>query len=201
MLSFKQYLNEEVEGSLSIFDIDDTLFHSKSKVLVKKDGKTVKELEPAEYNVYKLEPGETYDFSQFRSSKIFYDTARPIETVFKLAKRMIAQFGKYVNKKIIIVTARSDLDNKNLFLKTFQKYGFNTDKVHVYRAGNISKPGAEAKKQIIRDQIKVGKYNIVRMFDDDHNNLNKFLELAKEFAGIKFEAFAITKQGQIQRYR
>ena len=40
MLSFKQYLNEEVEGSLSIFDIDDTLFHSKSKVLVKKDGKT-----------------------------------------------------------------------------------------------------------------------------------------------------------------
>ena len=84
-----------------IFDIDDTLFHSKSKVLVKKDGKTVKELEPAEYNVYKLEPGETYDFSQFRSSKIFYDTARPIETVFKLAKRMIAQFGKYVNKKTI----------------------------------------------------------------------------------------------------
>ena len=41
MQSFKQYISEGTKG-LTIFDIDDTMFKTKAKVEVKKDGKVVK---------------------------------------------------------------------------------------------------------------------------------------------------------------
>jgi hypothetical protein len=49
MISFKEFIKEDVESSLSIFDIDDTLFRTKTSVHVMKDGKKVKSLTPAEY--------------------------------------------------------------------------------------------------------------------------------------------------------
>lgn len=200
MLKFKQYLNESPAqaGSLTIFDIDDTLFNTTTKVLVKRGGKTVNALTPAEFNVYKLKDNEEFDFSQFRSAKVFADTAKPIGNVFRIAKKLINRLVP--NKRIIIVTARSDLDDKKLFLATFKKYGFDTDKVHVYRAGNIPKHGAEAKKDIIRDQINKGKYVSVKMFDDAKANLDKFIELHSEFPNVTFEAFMIHEDGKITRY-
>ena len=200
MLKFREYIAEEVSGSLSIFDIDDTLFHTTTKVYVTKGGKSVGELSPAECTVYKLKPGEEFDFAQFRSAKVFADTAKPIQTVFKTAKKMINRFRAHPNKRIIVVTARADLDDKHLFLDTFRKYGFDTGQVHIYRAGNIKAPGAEAKKQIIRDQMKGGNYSIVRMFDDAKANLDKFIELHTEFPKVNFEAFLIHEDGRITRY-
>ncbi len=200
MLKFREYIAEEVSGSLSIFDIDDTLFSTTTQVFVKKDGKVVEKLTPAQFNVYKLKPGEEFDFAQFRSSKVFSDTAKPIQTVFKTAKKMITRFRANPNKRIIVVTARADLDDKHLFLDTFRKYGFDVGQVHIYRAGNIKAPGAEAKKQIIRDQMKGGKYSIVRMFDDAKANLDKFIELHTEFPKVNFEAFLIHEDGRITRY-
>ena len=201
MLTFKQYIAEDAgAASLSIFDIDDTLFRTDTKVLVKKDGKTVRELTPAEYNVNKLTSGEEYDFTQFRSSAIFFKTAKPIDTVFKTAKKMLAKFAGYAQKKITIITARDDLDDKNLFLKTFKKYGFNIDRVFVHRAGNLKMAGPAAKAQIARNELKNGKYSIARMFDDHEGNLDAFLALSKEFSDIKFEAFFIDETGNITRY-
>jgi hypothetical protein len=201
MLGFKEYIAENVgAGSLSVFDIDDTLFHTTTKVYVTKGGKKVGELSPAEFNVYKLKPGEEFDFAQFRSAEVFAKTAKPIETVFKTAKKMINRFRAHPNKRIIICTARADLDDKHLFLDTFKKYGFDISKVHVYRAGNIKAPGAEAKKQIVRDQMKAGQYSFARMFDDAKANLDKFLELKQEFPEVNFEAFLIHEDGRITRY-
>lgn len=201
MHNFKQYIAEGANAaSLSIFDIDDTLFKSDTKVLVKKEGKTIRELTPAEYNVDELSPGESYDFHQFRSSAIFFKTAKPIDTVFKTAKRMLAKFSGYAQKKITIITARDDLDDRNLFLKTFKKYGFNIDKVFVHRAGKLKIAGPDAKAQIAREELKKGKYTIARMFDDHEGNLDAFLALSKEFTNIKFEAFFVSETGNITRY-
>lgn len=201
MITFKQFIKEDAgAASLSIFDIDDTLFKTDTKVLVKKNGKTVRELTPAEYNVDKLSAGEEYDFSQFRSSAIFHQTAKPVDTVFKTAKKMLSKFAGYAQKKITIITAREDLDDKKLFLKTFRKYGFNIDRVYVYRAGNLKMKGPEAKAKIARDELKNGKYTIARMFDDHEGNLDAFLALSKEFPSIKFEAFFVHENGNITRY-
>ena len=73
-LSFEQYLAESNKG-LTIFDIDDTMFKTDARVLVKTGRKTVKILTPQEFNKYKLKKGERFDYGQFKSSKIFYKTA------------------------------------------------------------------------------------------------------------------------------
>ena len=49
MQSFKQYISEGTKG-LTIFDIDDTMFKTKAKVEVKKNGKVVKVLSPKQFN-------------------------------------------------------------------------------------------------------------------------------------------------------
>jgi hypothetical protein len=201
MITFKQYISEDASiSSLTIFDIDDTLFRTNTKILVKKDGKQVRELTPAEYNLDKLSSGEEYDFSQFRSSEIFFRTAKPIDMVFKTAKRILSKFAGFSNKKVTIITARDDLDDKNLFLKTFKKYGFNIDRVFVHRAGKLNISGPAAKAKITSDELKNGKYSIVRMFDDHSGNLDAFLNLNKEFPNTKFEAFFVDETGNIKRY-
>lgn len=188
-------------SSLTIWDIDDTLFTTDTKVHVVRDGKRIKSITPAEFNVYKLKTGESLDFSDFRSAKVFADTARPINNVFKTAKAILNKFSRSPNKKTVIVTARADLDNKQLFLDTFKKYGFNVDNVHVHRAGNIGAgSSADNKKVVIRKLLKQTPYSIARLFDDASENLDKFLELQSEFPQTKFEAFFVNHAGSISRY-
>lgn len=206
MKSFKDFFNQNKKrlASLTIFDIDDTLFKTDTYVHIKKDGKTIKKLTPAEYNVYKLKPKESFDFSEFRSSKIFHETAKPIDSVFKTAKSIINRFSEDKEKRIIVVTARQDLDNRELFLATFKKYGLNTDKVFIERAGNLSLSagisGAEAKKRIIDDYMSKQTYNIVRMFDDHHENLDKFMELKEKHKASNFIAYYVNKDGNFEKY-
>ena len=201
MIKFSEFIVEDMKASsLSIFDIDDTLFRTTTKVFVLKDTRRVRSLTPAEFNVYKLKSGEEYDFSDFRSAKIFHANARPIDTVFKTAKKMLSKFKDIPQKKIIIVTARPDLDDKNLFLATFRKYGFDISRVHVERAGNIDMSGHEAKAQIATKYLKAGNYTIARMFDDAAKNLQSFLALKQAFPKVNFEAFLIHENGSITRY-
>ena len=75
--------------TLNIFDIDDTLFMSKSMTKVLKDGKVVRKLDTKELLHYKLKPGEKLDFGEFRSGKVFYDTATPIEKMIRRAQMAI----------------------------------------------------------------------------------------------------------------
>ena len=87
MLKFKEYIVEQKEGSgLTIFDIDDTLFRTNSKVHVKKDGKTITKLSPAEFNSYKLKSGEEFDYNEFTSAEKFYKEARPITKMLNKLK-------------------------------------------------------------------------------------------------------------------
>ena len=195
-------LFESKTASLTIFDIDDTLFTTDTKVHVVKGGKRIKSLTPAEFNVYRVKGGESLDFSDFRSSDVFHKTAKPIATVFKTAKAIISRFSAFANKKIVIVTARGDLDDKNVFLDTFKKYGFDISKVHVYRAGNVGGPdSAQNKKVVIRDLIKDGKYEMVRLFDDAKSNLEALHQLESEFPETKFESFFVAHDGSISRYK
>lgn len=195
-------LFESKTASLTIFDIDDTLFTTDTKVHVVKGGKRVKSLAPAEFNVYKVKSGESLDFTDFRSAEVFQKTAKPIATVFKTAKSIISRFSAFANKKIVIVTARADLDNKNMFLDTFKKYGFDISKVYVHRAGNIGgDSSAENKKVVIRELIKDGNYEMVRLFDDDKSNLDALHDLESEFSNMKFDTFYVDHSGSISRYK
>lgn len=193
---------EKQDGAaLTVFDIDETLFHTAAKILVIKDGKVVKELDNRQFNTYILQDGESFDFSQFTNAQFFHDTSVPIETMWKRAKSTLDGIGRRPGSKVIIVTARSDFDDKEMFLNTFRKHGLDIDKIHVHRAGNLNMPSAAAKKKIIGQYLATGQFDMVRLFDDAESNLRGFLSLKDEFPDITFKAYMVLDDGSIREYR
>ena len=91
-------------------------FIQKAKVLVFKDEKVIKTLDNKQYNSYRLKKGESFNYGQFKSAKIFKETSTPIAKVIKRAKRII-HFATRKGSKVIIVTARQDMDDKKFSKK------------------------------------------------------------------------------------
>jgi hypothetical protein len=112
MKGFTEFLTEGADKGLTIFDIDDTWFVSKARVIVvnTNTGKT-KALTPMEFNSYKLRKHEEYDYGEFRSAKLFYQTATPIGRMVDKAKAIIKN-ATARGSKVIIVTARANMDDK-----------------------------------------------------------------------------------------
>jgi hypothetical protein len=204
MKSFKEY-TESINklGTLTIFDIDDTLFHTTAMIMVVKDGKIVKRLSNNEFNTYKLGVGETFDFSEFRDAKKFYDESKPISRMLDKAKILLDRSKANPNSKVVIVTARDDFNDKDVFLSTFRKHGFDIDDVRVERAGKIKGEMIPAFKKaiIIRNYLKTRAYSKVRLYDDAMSNLKEFLKLKKEFPEVTFEAYFAKPDGSITTIR
>ena len=194
MLNYLEYIHEQrLEGNgLTIFDIDDTLFRTQSKVHVMKDGKSIKKLSPAEFNSYKLKSGEEFDYHEFVSSKKFYEEARPIRKMLNKLRAILVNIKKKPGSKMILLTARRNFDDKDLFLKTFKKHGIDIDNIRVERAGNIPKKPETTKKIIVNDYLKKGNFKRVRLFDDHVGNLKSFMKLKDKFPEVDFIPYLVT---------
>jgi hypothetical protein len=201
MKNFNTYLLEDYgKGGLTIFDIDDTLFHTTAKIDVIKNGKKIRELTNQEYNTHKLKPGEEYDFKQFRDAKKFREESKPIRQMFAKAKSILRNVANKQGSRVIILTARDDFDDRETFLNTFRDYGFDIDKVRVERAGKIRNLSPEyAKYVIVYNYLKQGAYSRVRLFDDSKSNLKQFLNLKKQFPKISFEAYFVNSEGNARK--
>lgn len=195
---FKKFIGS---GTLTIFDIDETLFHTKAKVAVVKDGKVVRMLDNQEFNTYKRKSGEEYDFKEFKSAEVFRKTSVPVVKMIEKAKAIV-KAKKNPHSRAIICTARADFDNKKMFLQTFRDHGLPIDEMHVERAGNLGiDSSAEAKKVIFRKYLNTQNYTKSRLYDDAMSNLKAFLELADEYPGIQFEAWFVNHDGSVKRIR
>jgi hypothetical protein len=204
MKTFKEYLQEETGlGSLTIFDIDDTLFHTTAQIAIVKDGKPIQKLTNQEYNTHTLKSGESYDFSEFRDAAKFYHESKPITRMLDKAKLILANSIKNPLSRVVIITARANFDHKEQFLDTFRKHSFDIDKVRVERAGNIQDIEAPATKKyvIIHNYLKTGKFSKVRLFDDAMSNLTEFLKLRKVFPDIQFEAYLANHDGSVKNIK
>ena len=179
---------------LVIFDIDDTLLHTTAKIRVVKDGETVHELTNQQFNQYELQPGEEFDFGEFRSAEKFNQESQPIKPMIRKLKTILAH-GE--NSKVIMLTARSDFDDRDLFLKTFIDLGIDMSQVHVHRAGNL--PGdaipAEKKAVYVRKYADTGLYDHIRLYDDSMSNLRVFKDLKTEYPDIDFRAYYVGPEG------
>lgn len=195
---FKEYIGS---GTLTIFDIDETLFHTKAKVAVMKDGKVVRMLDNQEFNTYKLKAGESFDFKEFKSAEVFRKTSTPIVRMVEKAKILVKSRNNAASRAII-VTARADFDDKEMFLQTFRDHGIPIDQMHVERSGNlgISSP-AEAKKVVFRKYLNTKNYTKTRLYDDAMSNLKAFLELQEEYPNIEFEAWFVNGDGSVKRVK
>ena len=201
MKTFKQFLDEAAGKGLTIFDIDDTLFHTDAKVYVKKDDKVVNTLDNQEFNTYKLKNGEEFDFGEFKSAKLFQQTSTPIGKMIKRAKAIIK---KAVPKgsKVIMATARSDFDDRDTFLDTFRAHGIDIDKIYIERAGNLGLGSpAKNKKVVFQKYLKTGLYKRIRLFDDSKQNLNSFMSLAKKYPDTTFDAYLVGTGGNVSTFK
>lgn len=189
-------------NTLNVWDIDDTLGKTDARVMVVKNENIIKILEPSEYNCYKLNLDEKFDYSQFRCGKLFRQTFVPINDVLDKAKEIVHRQDK--NSKSIIITARADFKDHKEFLQTFRDHGFPIDKVFVERAGNISElnpkfPAHINKGVILKRYLKTGNWNKVCMWDDHSKNLDMLFKVADLFQNVKAEGYLV-KNGNISRY-
>ena len=195
---FKKFVGS---GTLTIFDIDETLLHTKAKVAVVKDGKVVRMLDNQEFNTYKRKAGEEYDFKEFKSADVFRKTSVPVVKMIEKAKAIV-KAKKNPHSRAIICTARADFDNKKMFLQTFRDHGLPIDEMHVERAGNLGiDSSAEAKKVIFRKYLNTQNYIKSRLYDDAMSNLKAFLELSDEYPNVQFEAWFVNHDGSVKRIR
>ena len=201
MKNFITYLEEAQGKGLTIFDIDETMFITKAKVKVVKDGKIIKKLDNQEFNTYKKKPGEDYDFGEFKNAEVFNRTSTPIARMINKVKVILKNATK-AGSRVIIVTARPNFDNKKTFLDTFRKQGIDIDKIYVERAGNLGGgPAAENKRVIFKKYLNQKIYKRVRLFDDAKSNLKVFLSLQKDYPDVSFEAFLAKPNGSVSRVR
>ena len=197
METFQTFSEATGGQGLTIFDIDKTLFHSDTKVNIKKGGKIIKR---GVSSWAKLGPGEEFDFGEYRDAKRFAQTATPIGKMLGKAKAIIKNATK-VGSKVIFVTARADLDDKKVFINTFKAHGLDMSKVYVERAGNLGIDTAKNKTTILKTYLDSGKYARVRMFDDAIANLKGLLSLKDDYPDITFEAWLVSSQGSISTVR
>lgn len=207
MKTFLSYLAEarqrEHAGSLHVFDIDDTLFHTHAQIHVKnKTGETVKKLSNAEFNDHKLEPGQHYDFHEFRDADKFHRTSTPITKMLNKVKAIHKNVMNTPNSRVIMNTARADFDDKDKFLDTFRHHGVPIDQIHVHRAGN--EPGddqpALKKNAVLRRYLDKHPYGSVHLYDDSRTNLHHFLKLKDEYPNTKFHAWHAQPTGQLKKF-
>ena len=87
-----------------IHDVDDNLADQRSKdaakIDVMRNNTKTKSLTPGQFAHHKLEPGDKYGFDEFRSSKKFKDTTKPIKPVARIGD------SKKRSAKKSVVTAR-----------------------------------------------------------------------------------------------
>ena len=201
MVKFKTFLEEQAGKGLTMFDVDETMFITKAKVKVMKNGKVVKKLDNQQFNTYKKKAGEEFDFGEFKDAKVFNRTSTPIARMINKVKVILKNATK-AGSKVIIVTARPNFDNKKLFLDTFRQQWIDIDKIYVERAGNLGGgPASDNKKVIFRKYLDQKIYKRIRLFDDSKENLIAFLSLQKDYPDVTFEAFLAKSYGSVSRVR
>lgn len=182
-----------MKKTLTVFDIDDTLFTTEAKIRVRKNGEVQKILSNTEFNHYKLDHLEEFDFSEFRDAKIFRYTAKPIHPIFQLAKDKIKNNTEC--SKTILLTARQDFDDLEVFLQTFYDHNFPIHMAHVERAGNLSSRyrtgGNISKLAIIKRYVDTHKFERVEVFDDCIKNLVTISKLRHFYPKIHMDMWLV----------
>ena len=168
MLKLKDLLTEK---KLRVFDFDDTLVKSNSKVYVTNKGKR-KTLTPGEFAIYKQKSGDEFDFSDF--DKVI--EPKQIKSMFKVFRNIYKASG---SRRLTILTARAAYKPVRKFLKDV---GFND--VYVVALGD-SNP--QKKADWIQSQIQKG-YDDILFLDDSPKNVKVVKKLKQKYPNIKMDA-------------
>ena len=157
------------KGPVRAYDVDETLFghgkKGKPNVQVHVNdasGNRVKSLSNQEFNTHKLEPGHSYDFSEFQSAKKFRETSSPNKRVIKKLRKQLRN-----RQNVHLITARSKFDNPHEFHAHLQRHGINIPMRNVHYTGGMKGGDVGKKKVDVGNAVaqQSGTKNI-HMYDD-----------------------------------
>jgi len=145
------------EGKLRVFDFDDTLVQTTSKIhIIKKiTGKKIT-MTPAQYAVYQPDEGDVFDFSEFEGP---IKSATELKKYTSIMKRMLN--ASMDDRKVVVLTARSDGKAVSDYLKTI---GINVPVIAV-GSSDPYKKSSWIEKQILQG------YDDIYFLDDSPKNI------------------------------
>lgn len=171
MIKLKHILFEDLSKKLRVFDFDDTLVKSNSRVkVIHKDG-TFTMLTPGEYAVYGKKDGDTMDYSEFK--KVI--EPKEIKALTKVLRQFYNAAGQ---RRITILTARGVSEPIKKFMKTI-----GIDNIEVV-ALDDSNP--QKKADWIEDRIVKDGYNDIFFVDDSPKNIDVVNKLKTKHPSVKW---------------
>jgi len=189
LLTYSQFITEKWSGdSITIFDIDDTLVVTNSKIKVHDHSNNkYYELTPKEFNEYQKDPNHVLDFSDFQNPDIL-KAGRIIDWVMNVLQKTMQ-----VERAVGVITAR---DSKDLIVEFLLHNGVDINPDFIFavndRDSGFTGSIAERKKQAFIKFIDMGFRNF-KFFDDDPENLRLAKQLEKEY-DIKMFTRQVRKQ-------
>lgn len=143
--------------TLVIFDFDDTLFRTGSRIIVRSSSGSEKFLTTHKYPLYRPSPGDEFDFSEF---EVYPPSPSPIEKTVEKFKKFVATTGI---QNVIILTARANAAPVREVLKDF-----DLPPVEVIAVGNSA---PEAKSEFVESRILKKGYDSIVLYEDNDRNI------------------------------
>lgn len=170
MIKLKDILLEEQSKKLRIFDFDDTLVSSNSKVKVTNKMGKVFYLTPGEYAVYDKKDGDVMDYSEFER----LIEPKEIKAMTKVLKNFYKGIG---GRRMTILTARGNKKPLADFLKII-----GISNIEIIALGD-SNP--QKKADWIEDRVKEG-YNDIFFADDSEKNVRAVSALKTKYPSVRW---------------
>ena len=172
MIKLTELLEEQELKKLRVFDFDDTIATTKSKVILTDRNGNMSKLTPAEFAIYREQPGDNLDFSEF--DRVI--SPQEIKSVTNILRKLYTAAGR---RRITVLTARTGVAANDIkqFLQTI---GINN--IEVVGVGS-SDP--QAKADWIEGKIQQG-YNDVFFIDDARPNVMAVKKLAVRYPDVKW---------------
>lgn len=172
MIKLTELLEEQEAKKLRVFDFDDTIATTKSKVILTDKNGNMSKLTPAEFAIYREQPGDNLDFSEFNQ----VISPQEIKSVTNILRKLYTATGM---RRITVLTARKGTAANDIkqFLQTI---GINN--IEVVGVGSAD---PHAKADWIETKIQQG-YNDVFFIDDARPNIMAVKQLSMKYPDVKW---------------
>jgi HAD superfamily hydrolase (TIGR01509 family) len=171
---YKKMLQEK---KLRVFDFDDTLVSTRSKIYVTTKQGNSFSLTPAQFAVYEPRDGDSFDYSEF--SKLI--SPKGIKQYNDVLKKMIKAAG---DRKIVILTARASIKPVAQYLKSI---GITSG---VQMVG-LAHGDPKKKAAYIERMINTG-YDDIYFVDDSQKNIDAVNALKPKYPDVKINTVLST---------
>ena len=171
----------EVLGSKSlfVFDFDDTIARTDSKVFLVRNGERI-HMDSPTFAKYQYQDGDKLDFSDF--DRVEGD----------IIPHTLAILDDAMSKghKVVIVTARAPgaIEGIKAF---FRQNGINPPDIY-------ATAGSEGKPPVLRDLLNQGTYGRVIVYEDCRKNIESLKPVADEM-GVPYTAICVDEKAQMRK--